>query len=71
VVLLRAGTSLSDIVVDEKTPKQKNGWDCGVFTCITAERLTGEVGRMNYGQDHMDRLREYMVAEIIDGVFYH
>ena len=42
-----------------------------MFTCITAERLTGEVGRMNYGQDHMDRLREYMAAEIIDAVFYH
>ena len=55
----------------EKTPKQKNGWDCGVFTCITAERLTGGIRMMNYGQEHMDRLREYMVAEIIDGVFYH
>jgi sentrin-specific protease 1 len=60
-----------EMCTDEKTPKQKNGWDCGVFTCITAERLLSPSGKMDFGQDHMDRLREYMAAEIIDGVFYH
>ncbi|GAA5850758.1 hypothetical protein JCM8547_009081 [Rhodosporidiobolus lusitaniae] len=44
---------------DPNRPKQKNTWDCGVFTCMFMESLSRDTGDDNwdFGQDNMDYLR--------------
>ncbi|VEU22115.1 DEKNAAC103126 [Brettanomyces naardenensis] len=49
-----------------KCPTQSNGFDCGVFTCTTADYLAREVPLL-YSQADMPVLRRRMAYEIADG----
>ncbi|KAG5439263.1 hypothetical protein PCANB_001562 [Pneumocystis canis] len=52
--------------IPEFGPVQKNGYDCGVFACKTAECIAREVS-VDYTQDDIKELRKRMVANIIEG----
>lgn len=45
-------------------PRQRNGYDCGVFACKFAEYITREE-QFNFSQDHMEYFRQRMVYEIM------
>jgi sentrin-specific protease 1 len=48
------------------TPKQENGFDCGVFTCMFADFLS--VGYpLTFTQDHITRCRERIALSILQG----
>jgi hypothetical protein len=48
------------------TPQQKNGFDCGVFTCMFADFLS--MGRsLSFTQDHVTRCRERIALSILQG----
>ncbi|WBW73657.1 SUMO deconjugating enzyme Ulp1 [Schizosaccharomyces osmophilus] len=55
--------------VDHNSPKQQNGYDCGVFACKTAECLAREVP-LQFSQRNMPELRLRMAASIIDARIY-
>ena len=44
-------------------PQQRNGYDCGVFMCKTADYLSQDA-RLNFSQDDMDYFRRRLVLEI-------
>jgi len=51
--------------VDETTPQQENGYDCGVFTCQFLQALSqGEEDDFGFSQVDMPYLRRRMVWEI-------
>ncbi|OLL25386.1 Ubiquitin-like-specific protease 1 [Neolecta irregularis DAH-3] len=50
----------------KNNPKQNNGYDCGVFTCKTAECIS-RGALMNFDQSDMMNIRNWMVKEILDG----
>lgn len=45
-------------------PKQRNGFDCGVFTCINAEYLARDA-KLDFTQDDMPILRQRLCYEIL------
>lgn len=47
-------------------PRQMNGSDCGVFSCMFAEYVTRN-HRINFTQDNMRYFREKMILEIVTG----
>lgn len=47
-------------------PQQRNGSDCGVFSCMFAEFLSRDA-KVTFDQDHMDYFRQKMVFEIATG----
>ncbi|KAG5519213.1 hypothetical protein PMAC_002301 [Pneumocystis sp. 'macacae'] len=55
-----------DDYIPESCPVQRNGYDCGVFACKTAECIARE-GSIDYTQDDIKELRKRMVANIIEG----
>ncbi|GME77647.1 unnamed protein product [Ambrosiozyma monospora] len=55
-----------EVVTQAVTPKQENGFDCGVFTC-TAVKYLAEERPLVYGQVDMPVLRRRMAYEIITG----
>ncbi|CCJ30538.1 unnamed protein product [Pneumocystis jirovecii] len=55
-----------DDYIPESGPIQRNGYDCGVFACKTAECIAREVS-VDYTQDDIKELRKRMVANIIEG----
>lgn len=48
-----------------EAPQQKNGSDCGVFTC-TAARYISANKPLSYSQNDMKIIRRRMVYEILD-----
>jgi len=51
--------------VNEKTPQQENGYDCGVFTCQFLQALSqGEEDDFGFSQVDMLYLRRRMIWEI-------
>lgn len=51
--------------IDEKTPQQENGYDCGVFTCQFLQALSrGEEHDFGFTQVDMPYLRRRMIWEI-------
>lgn len=50
----------------KKTPQQLNGFDCGVFVCITAE-FVARNAPLSFTQDDMPKFRQKMVYEILTG----
>lgn len=53
-----------------KTPQQRNGSDCGVFTC-TAARFILDNKPLSYSQNDMKTIRRQMVYEIINKKLIH
>lgn len=47
-------------------PRQMNGSDCGVFSCMFAEYVTRD-HRINFSQDNMPYFRQKMILEIYSG----
>lgn len=47
-------------------PQQRNGSDCGVFSCMVAEFLTRD-SKPSFDQQHMQYFRRKMVFEIVTG----
>jgi len=47
-------------------PQQRNGSDCGVFSCMFAEFLSRD-SKVTFDQQHMQYFRRKMVYEIITG----
>lgn len=52
------------------SPKQMNGSDCGVFSCITAEYFS-RGANITFSQEHMPHFRERMILEIATGKLIH
>jgi len=52
---------------DPNTPQQRNGCDCGVFTCVNAEGLS--VGKeLRFGQREVtENARERIALAILEG----
>ena len=48
------------------TPKQENGFDCGVFTCMFADFLSAGYP-LSFSQDHITRCRERIALSILQG----
>ncbi|KAK9325573.1 hypothetical protein V1517DRAFT_313704 [Lipomyces orientalis] len=53
-----------DEYVSRDSPMQENGYDCGVFTCKTAEVLSRE-SPLSFSQKDMQILRQRMIFEIL------
>lgn len=49
----------------EDCPKQENGYDCGVFTCVNAEYLSRDA-KLDFVQDDMPKLRKRICYEILN-----
>lgn len=49
-----------------QSPLQSNGFDCGVFTCTTAEFISRGV-YPNYTEADLSLVRKRLIAEIIAG----
>lgn len=47
-------------------PQQRNGSDCGVFSCMFAEFISRE-SKISFDQQHMPYFRRKMIFEIING----
>ena len=45
------------------TPRQRNGWDCAVFMCKTADYYAQDA-RLDFSQDDMDYFRRRLALEI-------
>jgi sentrin-specific protease 1 len=63
----------SSIYAQKTAPKQRNGHDCGVFTCQTLEHRGRGVGdgteglagnSFEFQQEHIDDIRKVMIWEI-------
>ncbi|EER35998.1 conserved hypothetical protein [Candida tropicalis MYA-3404] len=54
-----------ELIPHVKSPQQKNGSDCGVFTC-TAARYIAENKPLGYSQNDMKVIRRRMVYEILE-----
>lgn len=50
-----------------KVPQQKNGYDCGVFTCICASYIAKSL-KLTYKQDDMPIFRQRIAYEILNGI---
>mmetsp|Transcript_24512 Transcript_24512/g.57602 ORF Transcript_24512/g.57602 Transcript_24512/m.57602 type:complete len:599 (+) Transcript_24512:101-1897(+) len=48
------------------TPRQTNGHDCGVFTCMFADFLSKDTDLV-FSQDHIDQCRERIALSIMKG----
>lgn len=48
------------------TPQQRNGFDCGVFTCMFADFLSKECPLV-FSQEHITQCRERIVLSIMNG----
>jgi sentrin-specific protease 1 len=52
------------IVLQDVTPQQENGYDCGVFTCQFLEALSRGEEAFRFTQQDMTYLRRRMIWEI-------
>mmetsp|Transcript_41431 Transcript_41431/g.63823 ORF Transcript_41431/g.63823 Transcript_41431/m.63823 type:complete len:95 (-) Transcript_41431:116-400(-) len=48
------------------TPRQRNGFDCGVFTCMAADFLSKGCPLV-YSQEHITQCRERIALAIMKG----
>ena len=48
------------------TPRQRNGFDCGVFTCMFCDFLAQDCPLV-FGQDHVTQCRQRMALSILNG----
>jgi len=48
------------------TPRQRNGYDCGVFTCMFADFLSKDTALV-FNQDHINQCRERIALSIMKG----
>lgn len=55
--------------IPESGPSQRNGWDCGVFACQTAECVSRSA-EPDFSQGEMQELRKRMAASILDATLY-
>lgn len=58
------------VLVDEKAPKQDNGFDCGIFTCMVADCLSRNFGggqnmHVAFNQGMVPWARKYMTLSIL------
>jgi Ulp1 family protease len=49
-----------------ETPKQQNGFDCGVFTCMFADFLSMGYP-LSFTQEHITQCRERIALSILQG----
>ncbi|KAI9842114.1 MAG: hypothetical protein M1837_007475 [Sclerophora amabilis] len=56
-------------VLNSASPRQRNGYDCGVFTVTTAKMILVGINPLAYSQDDIPLQRRRMVAELINGGF--
>ncbi|KAL3762313.1 hypothetical protein ACHAW5_006313 [Stephanodiscus triporus] len=47
------------------TPRQKNGYDCGVFTCMFADFISKDC-QLLFNQDHIDQCRQRIALSIMN-----
>jgi sentrin-specific protease 1 len=48
------------------TPRQLNGFDCGVFTCMFADFVSNDCPLM-FSQEHINQCRERIALSILQG----
>jgi sentrin-specific protease 1 len=49
-----------------KTPRQNNGYDCGIFTCMFADRLMQSRNNTLFTQSDMNYYRRLMLMCLVD-----
>ena len=49
------------------TPKQRNGYDCGVFTCMFCDFLSMDIA-LTFTQHHIDQCRDRIALSIMKGI---
>ena len=49
------------------TPQQRNGYDCGVFTCMFCDFLSTDCP-LTFSQEHITQCRERIALSIMKGV---
>lgn len=49
------------------TPRQQNGYDCGVFTCLFADWISKDCALENLSEKEMLSYREHIALSILDG----
>ena len=49
---------------ERNTPRQRNGYDCGVFTCMFADFISKDCPLV-FGQNHINQCRERIALSII------
>ncbi len=55
------------VACESDVPQQRNGYDCGVFTCMFADFLS--LGRpLSFSQEHITQCRERIALSIMKGV---
>lgn len=54
------------LIPHSSTPTQQNGYDCGVFTCVTAEYRSRNAG-LFFSQADMPYFRQRLAYEIVTG----
>lgn len=54
----------------ENIPRQDNGNDCGVFSCIFAEVISRNK-QINFTQENIPYFRDRMIVEILEGKLFH
>ncbi|XP_067641015.1 uncharacterized protein Ulp1 isoform X3 [Eurosta solidaginis] len=59
-------TSSYEIESVREVPRQMNGSDCGVFSCMFAEYITRN-REITFSQQHMEYFRHKMILEIVRG----
>jgi sentrin-specific protease 1 len=52
------------VTCSSDTPRQKNGFDCGVFTCMFADFLSMDYP-LTFTQDHVTQCREKIALSIL------
>lgn len=57
------GVESWDLIVT-KVPQQRNGYDCGVFTCFFADRFSARK-ELSFSQDDMPNLRLRLAARVL------
>ncbi|KAI9794359.1 MAG: hypothetical protein M1816_005428 [Peltula sp. TS41687] len=58
------------LVDNTKSPVQRNGYDCGVFTVTTAKMIMLGIDPMAYSQSDIPMQRRRMMAEMMNGGFH-
>jgi sentrin-specific protease 1 len=50
-----------------ETPRQQNGYDCGVFTCLFADWISMDRSLEKLSEKEMLMYRDYIALSILDG----
>jgi sentrin-specific protease 1 len=49
------------------TPRQQNGYDCGVFTCLFADLISRDFPFDRFNENDMSLYREHIALSILEG----